>query len=148
MIGEYLLPPSNKLPRTYQDLTSIMKYVGMEYQAIDACPNDHILYYNQYEFAIECPICHSSRYRTDQVTKKVSHKVLRYIPIIPRLRDIWYFRPWCILLNIFQGWHLLRWNTLVISLGVISCFSIVIFLSPLIIENKALSYSFFIGDII
>ena len=45
LIGEYLLPPSNKLPRTYRDLTSIMKYVGMEYQAIDACPNDHIIYY-------------------------------------------------------------------------------------------------------
>ena len=85
MIGEYLLPPSNKLPRTYQDLTSIMKYVGMEYQAIDACPNDHILYYKQYEFETECPECRSSRYRTDQVTKKVSRKVLRYIPIIPCL---------------------------------------------------------------
>ena len=81
MIGEYLLPPSNKLPRTYRDLKNIMNYVGMDYQAIDACPNDHILYYNQYEFATECPICHSSRYRTDQVTKKVSRKVLRYIPV-------------------------------------------------------------------
>ena len=59
MIGEYLLLPSNKLPHTYQDLTSIMKYVGMEYQAIDACLNDHILYYNQYEFATEFPICHT-----------------------------------------------------------------------------------------
>ena len=88
MIGEYLLPPSNKLPRTYRDLTSIMKYVGMEYQAIDACPNDHILYYNQYEFATEFPICHSSRYRTYQVTKKVSCKVLHYIPIIPRLQRL------------------------------------------------------------
>ena len=88
MIGEYLILPSNKLPRTYRDLKNIMNYVGMDYQAIDACPNDHILYYNQYEFATECPICHSSRYRTDQVTKKVSRKVLRYIPIIPRLQRL------------------------------------------------------------
>ena len=42
MIGEYLLPPSNKLPCTYRDLKNIMNYVGMDYQAIDACPNDHI----------------------------------------------------------------------------------------------------------
>ena len=54
LIGEYLLLPSNNLPHTYQDLTSIMKSIGMESQAIDACPNDHILYYNQYEFATEC----------------------------------------------------------------------------------------------
>ena len=88
MIGEYLLPPSNKLPCTYRDLTSIMKYVGMEYQAIDACPDDHIIYYKQYEFETECPKCHSSRYRTDQVTKKVPRKVLRYIPIIPCLQRL------------------------------------------------------------
>ena len=86
MIGEYLLPPSNILPRTYRDLVAIMKYIGMEYQEIDACPNDHIIYYNQYEFEIECPKCHSSKYRIDQVTKKVPHKVIRYIPIIPRLQ--------------------------------------------------------------
>ena len=49
MIAEYLLPPSNILPRTYRDLSTIMKYIGMEYQAIDACPNDHIIYYKQYD---------------------------------------------------------------------------------------------------
>ena len=43
LIAEYLLPPSNILPRTYRDLYAIMKDTGMEYQAIDACPNDHIL---------------------------------------------------------------------------------------------------------
>jgi hypothetical protein len=31
-----------------------MKDIGMEYQAIDACPNDHIIYYKQYEFETEC----------------------------------------------------------------------------------------------
>ena len=81
-----MLPPSNILLRTCQDLSAIMKYIEIEYQAIDACLNDHIIYYKHYEFETECPECHSSRYRTDQVTKKVSRKVLRYIPIIPRLQ--------------------------------------------------------------
>jgi len=101
LMAEYLLPPSNILPRTYRDLYAIMKDIGMEYQAIDACPNDHILYYKQYEFETECPECHSSRYRTDQVTKKVSHKVLRYIPIIPRLQRL--FR--CKNLAQFMDYH-------------------------------------------
>ena len=86
MIAKYLLPPSNILPRTYRDLSAIMKYIGMEYQAIDACPNDHIIYYKQYEFETKCPKCHSSRYRTYQVTKKVPRKVLHYIIGIPRLQ--------------------------------------------------------------
>ena len=34
--------------------------------------------------------CHISRYQTYQVTKNVPHKVLHYIPIIPRFQ--WLFR--------------------------------------------------------
>ena len=52
LIVEYLLPSSNILPRTYRYLSTIMKDIGMEYQANDACPNDHIIYYKQYEFEI------------------------------------------------------------------------------------------------
>ena len=47
-----------------------MKEIGMEYQAIDACPNDHIIYYWQYALENELPQCEISRYRTNQVTKK------------------------------------------------------------------------------
>ena len=47
-IGEFLLPSSNILPRTYQGLHASMKYIGMDYQTIHACPNDHIIYYGQH----------------------------------------------------------------------------------------------------
>ncbi|XP_057868321.2 uncharacterized protein LOC131075496 [Cryptomeria japonica] len=62
LIGDFLLPPSNILPRSYRELSAIMKDIGMEYQAIDACPNNHIIYHKQHEFATECPECHISRY--------------------------------------------------------------------------------------
>ena len=39
LLGEFLLPLSNILPHTYQDLYAIMKDIGMEYQAINTCPN-------------------------------------------------------------------------------------------------------------
>ena len=42
MLGEFLLPPSNNLPRTCQEVFLIMKEIGMEYQAIDASPT-HVL---------------------------------------------------------------------------------------------------------
>ena len=32
-----------------------MKEIGMDYQAIDACPNDHIIYYGQYASENKCP---------------------------------------------------------------------------------------------
>ena len=66
LIAKFLLPPSNILPRTYRDLSSIMKEIGMHYEAIHACPDDHVIYYNQHEFATECLKCHVSIYRTDK----------------------------------------------------------------------------------
>jgi hypothetical protein len=60
----------------------------MEYQAIDGCTNDHIIYYGQYASEIKCPQFQISRYQIDQVTKKVPQKVLRHIPIIPCLQRL------------------------------------------------------------
>jgi hypothetical protein len=88
LLGELLLPSSNILPRTYRGLHAIMKDIGMDYQTIDACPNDHIIYYGQHASKIECLQCLISRYRTDQVTKRVPQKVLHQIPIIPRLQQL------------------------------------------------------------
>jgi hypothetical protein len=72
LLGEFLLPSSNILPPTYRDLHVIMKDIGMEYQSIDACPDDHIIYYGQHASKTKCLICGISRYRTDQVTKMVT----------------------------------------------------------------------------
>ena len=83
-----MLPPSNILPRTYRDLSFIMKEIGMHYETIHACPDDYVIYYNRHEFATKCPECHINRYRIDQVTKKVPRKVLHYIPIIPHLQRL------------------------------------------------------------
>ena len=83
-----MLPPSNILPRTYRDLSSTMEDIGMYYQEIHACPNEHVIYYNKHGFATKFPEFHITRYRIDQVTKNVPHKVLRYISIIPRLQRL------------------------------------------------------------
>ena len=76
LLGEFLLPSSNILPCTYRGLHAIMKDIGIDYQTIDACSNDHIIYYGQHASKTECPQCLISRYRTDQVTKIVPRKVL------------------------------------------------------------------------
>ena len=48
LLGEFILPSSNILSHTYRDLHAIMKDIGMEYQTIDACLNDNIIYYGQH----------------------------------------------------------------------------------------------------
>ena len=65
-----------------------MKEFGMEHQAIDSSPNDHIVYYGQYALENEFPQCQTNRYRTNKVTKKVPHKILHYISIIPCLQQL------------------------------------------------------------
>ena len=86
LLGEFLLPPSNVLPHTSREVLLIMEEIGVEYKSIDACTNDHIIYYGQYASKNKFPQCVISRYRTDQVTKRVLHKVFRYIPIIPHFQ--------------------------------------------------------------
>jgi hypothetical protein len=78
-----------------------MKEIGMEYQAIDACTNDHIIYYGQYALENEFPQCQISIYRTNKASKKLPHKVLRYIPIIPRFH--WLFK--CQSIAQFMDFH-------------------------------------------
>jgi hypothetical protein len=101
LLGEFLLPSSNILPRTYRGLHAIMKDIGMDYQTIDACPNDHIIYYGEHASKTECSQCLISRYRTDQVTKRVPQKFLRHIPIIPCLQLL--FR--CESIEQFMDYH-------------------------------------------
>jgi hypothetical protein len=71
LLGEFLLPSSNILPRTYQGLHVIMKDIGMDYQTIDAFPSNHIIYYGQHASKTECLRSFICRSRTDQVTKRV-----------------------------------------------------------------------------
>jgi hypothetical protein len=49
LLGDVILSMLNILPCTYREIFVIMKEIGMDYQAIDACPNDSIIYYGQYE---------------------------------------------------------------------------------------------------
>ena len=86
LIGDYLLPPSNVLPHSYQELCATMKHIGMELQSIDVFFEDHVIYQKEQKNAIEFLKFHTRRYQDDQVTKKVPCKVLHYIPIIPHLK--------------------------------------------------------------
>jgi hypothetical protein len=62
LLGEFFLPSSNILPRTDRVLHAIMKYIGMDYQTIDAFPNHHIIYYGKHASKTEHIQCLISRY--------------------------------------------------------------------------------------
>ena len=63
-----------------------MKHIGMEYQEIDACRKDHVIYHKEQKYETKCPKFHMRQYQDDHVTKKIPHKVLHYITIILHLK--------------------------------------------------------------
>ena len=77
-----MLPDDNVLPNRTYEAKKMLCSIGMSYDKIHACPNDCILFRNEYAMLTECPKCGLSRYK-----KRLSPaKVLWYFPIIPRFR--------------------------------------------------------------
>jgi len=58
-----MLPKDNTLPKNHYKAKKILCLMGMEYQKIHACPNDCILYRNQFAEMRNCPTCGVSRYK-------------------------------------------------------------------------------------
>ena len=91
-----LLPQDNLLSKNQYEAKKILCPVGMEYQKIHACPNDCILYRNQFAEIINCNTYGVSRYKVnndecnDDATANKSHpaKVYWYLPIIPRFKRL------------------------------------------------------------
>ena len=94
-----VLPTKNKAPKSFNDAKKVMSDLGLDYKRIDACPNDCILYRGDYAKAESCPVCKLSRWKSDDQNnasksrrrrvRKVAQKVLRYFPLIPRLKRMY-----------------------------------------------------------
>lgn len=86
-----MLPDNNELPLTMYEAKKTLKALGLDYKKIHACPNDCILYHNDYAGVTECPRCHTSRWKKGTKVPQegkngVPAKVLWYFPPIPRFR--------------------------------------------------------------
>ncbi|XP_031116564.1 uncharacterized protein LOC116020223 [Ipomoea triloba] len=87
-----MLPDDNELPKSTYDAKKILCPMGMGYKKIHVCPNDCILFRNDYKDLHACPICGASRFKTrENVVGKVSlksppAKVMWYLPILSRFK--------------------------------------------------------------
>ncbi|XP_026430298.1 uncharacterized protein LOC113326836 [Papaver somniferum] len=96
-----LLPPGHCLPKSTYEVKKLLKSYQLTHQKIHACENDCCLFRKKLKDADECPKCHYSRwkqdtsnmeddtYMIDKPKKEISVKVLRYIPIVPRLKRLY-----------------------------------------------------------
>ena len=62
-IMKKLLPKNNELPTSTYEAKKVVCPLGLEVLKIHACPNDCILYRDEYENLTECPVCTALRYK-------------------------------------------------------------------------------------
>ena len=85
-----MLPEENVLHTSLYEVKRFLKSFDMGYEKIHACVNDCCLFRKEFEKLDNCPKCNASRWKinmcTCDVKKGIPQKVLRYFPIIPRLK--------------------------------------------------------------
>jgi hypothetical protein len=77
-------------PSTCREARQLLDELGIEYKQIHSCKNDCILYRGEYQNKVEFPVCKENRYRIDVQGPTVPKKVLRHMPIIPRLQRMFH----------------------------------------------------------
>ena len=98
LLKEALLEGDN-FPSNYYEVKKILRDLGLDYKKIDACPQNCMLFTKDNANADKCNICGTSRWknveynstyglRTCLKGKKLSAKVLRHFPLIPRLQRL------------------------------------------------------------
>lgn len=90
--------PLLNVPDSYNKTRGMIRDLGLDYSKIDACPNDCMLYWKDHKNDISCHVCGASRWiesttesgQTEENKKehKVSAKILRHFPLIPRLQRL------------------------------------------------------------
>lgn len=96
-----ILPPGHCLPKTTYEVKKLLRAFQLTYEKIHACVNDCCLFRKENKDLDRCPICKYSRWKEDKWNmdddadkidvpkKKIPVKVLRYFPIVPRLKRLY-----------------------------------------------------------
>jgi hypothetical protein len=91
LIIDLILAKHNMLKDLYQSKKIIVS-LGMNYEKIDMCEWNYMLFWKEHKDNTECMHCGRSRYMKvvnedgGYVTTNMAVKQLRYMPIIPRLK--------------------------------------------------------------
>ncbi|XP_060966845.1 uncharacterized protein LOC115703952 [Cannabis sativa] len=88
---KFAFPKENKIPSNYYDAKKKLKKLGLGYESIHVCKHNCCLFYNEHANEDSCPVCGTSRWITSENlgAKKVPHKVMRYFPLISRLKRLY-----------------------------------------------------------
>ena len=80
-----LLPQPNTLPDSEHAASRVLMKLGLQFECIDVCPNNCVLFRGVFEDHQLCPSCGSMR-RRRHGRSWISEKILRHFPLHARLR--------------------------------------------------------------
>jgi hypothetical protein len=84
-----VLPSNHKMPKDMYQSKKLLFALSMEYEKIDVCEDNYMLFYKEHKDQTKCLKCGKSRFVEvinedgDKVTTKVAHKQLSYMPLTP-----------------------------------------------------------------
>jgi hypothetical protein len=93
LLGD-VLPKPNKLPKDMYHSKIIIKGLGIDYEKIDVCKNNCMLFMKEHAGEKKCLKCGQSRFvevvndEGDKVLTDVAHKQLRYLSLTPRVKQL------------------------------------------------------------
>ena len=85
---------NHKLPKDMYQLKKLLSGLGMDYQKIDVCQDNCMLFWKEHMNEKKCLKCGKSRFVEvinedgEKVTTKVPDKQLRYMPLTPQVKQL------------------------------------------------------------
>jgi hypothetical protein len=89
-----VLPENHKIPKDMYQSKKLLSGLGMDYEKIDVCDNNRMLFWKETASEKKCIVFGERRFvevENDDgltATTKIARKQLRYMPLIPRLKRL------------------------------------------------------------
>jgi hypothetical protein len=89
-----VLPSNHKMSKDMYQSKKLLSALGMEYEKIDVCKDNCMIFYKEHKNEMKCLKCGKPRFVEvtnedgEKVTTKTAQKQLRYMPLTPRMKRL------------------------------------------------------------
>jgi hypothetical protein len=89
-----VLPSNHKMPKDMYQSKKLLSALGMQYEKIDVCKDNCMIFYKEQKNEKKCLKCGKLRFVEvvnedgETVTTKTAHKQLCYMPLTPRMKQL------------------------------------------------------------
>jgi hypothetical protein len=89
-----VLPSNHKMPKDMYQSKKLLSALGMEYEKIDVCKDNCMIFYKEHKNEKKSLRCGKPRFVEivnedgETVTSKTAYKQLRYMPLTPRMKQL------------------------------------------------------------